>query len=397
VDRRPLHVVLVGPPLSASGGIGRVMSYALAALSREDLELEVLDTRGFSSRPLYSLLPLLRSCGRLLLLAARGDVDVAHINISSHGSALRKGVVVRACRLARVPVVLHLHASSFPEFFAPLPGWAQRWVRRTFALSRRVIVLSETWRAYAQDALAVPPEQTTVLPNAAPSTLSPAPARSPEQELRILFLGRLGPRKGLPELLSALGDPRLRDHAWRATVAGDGDVETYRARATELGLDQRMTFPGWVSASAVHALLLDAHVLVLPSHAEGLPMSVLEAFAAGLPVICTPVGGLAEVVVHEFNGLLVRPGDVAALVDAVGRLITDEPLRARLAVGARDTWRDKHSIEQYSRRLAAEWRLAAGHSRVGPEVPGNRPPPQSRVCRDRWGAGLPHGGRLDHG
>ena len=380
VDKGTLRVVLIGPPISASGGIGRVMSYALAVLTREDLQVEVLDTRGLASNPLLSLLPLLRSCGRLLLLAVRGEVDVVHVNISSHGSALRKGVVVRVCRLARLPVVLHLHASSFPEFFTPLPGWAQRWVCRTFALSARVIVLSETWRAYAQEALAVPPQHTTVLPNAAPGRSSPAPARSPRQELHILFLGRLGQRKGLPELLTALGDPRLRDRAWRTTVAGDGDVATYRARATALGLDRRVTFPGWVSPDAVDALLVDAHVLVLPSHAEGLPMSVLEAFAAGVPVISTPVGGLSEVVVHEFNGLLVRPGDIDALVDAVVRLITDEPLRSRLAAGARDTWRDKHSIEHFSRRLAAEWRLAATDSRTHP---------RSRA--------VPHRGREGHG
>ena len=362
-DAGQLRVVIVGPPLPASGGIGRVMSYALAALSRENLHVEVLDTRGFGSNPLRSLLPLVRSCGRLLWLAARRGIDVVHVNISSHGSALRKGVVVRVCRMARLPVVLHLHASSFPEFFAPLPDWAQQWVRRTFSMSERVIVLSETWSAYAQEVLAVAPERITVLPNAAPRGLSPCPARSPHQESRIVFLGRLGRRKGLPELLSALGDPRLQDLAWQATVAGDGDVETYRSQATELGLDRRITFPGWVPEPAVRALLVDAHMLVLPSYAEGLPMSVLEAFAAGVPVICTPVGGLREVVVHEVNGLLVRPGDVDALADALVRLIRDEPLRARLAAGARDTWRDKHAIDHYSRRLAAEWRMAAAGSR----------------------------------
>jgi glycosyltransferase involved in cell wall biosynthesis len=83
-------------------------------------------------------------------------------------------------------------------------------------------------------------------------------------------------------------------------------------------------------------------------------------------VVCTPVGGLPEVVVHEVNGLLVPPGDVDALVDAVVRLVVDEPLRTRLASGARDTWRARHSIEHYCHRLAAEWRTVAVGSR--PEV-----------------------------
>jgi glycosyltransferase involved in cell wall biosynthesis len=109
----------------------------------------------------------------------------------------------------------------------------------------------------------------------------------------------------------------------------------------------------------VAELLATAHVLVLPSHAEGLPMSVLEAFAACVPVICTPVGGLPEVVVDGANGLLVPPGDVSSLADAILRLLEDETFRARIAAGALSTWRLNHSIERYARRLKVEWQLAA--------------------------------------
>lgn len=365
-----LRVVVVGPPVSASGGIGRVMSYTLSALAAQDLQPRVLDTRGLGSSPWSSLLPLLRSCGTLFRLGACGRVDVAHVNISSHGSALRKGVVVRVCRLARIPVVLHLHASSFPEFFSPLPGWAQRWVRKTFGLAARVVVLGQVWRTYVEDVLAVAPERVTVLPNATPGVAAAASARTPGEQLHIVFLGRLGSRKGLNELLQALADTPLRDREWRATLAGDGDVDTYRARATKLGLDGRIVFPGWVSPEAVQGLLDDAHVLVLPSYAEGLPMSVLEAFAAGVPVVCTPVGGLPEVVVDGGNGLLVPPGDVKSLGNAILRLLEDESLRARLAAGGLDTWQRDHSIERYARRLTVEWQVAAGQTSLATGDPG---------------------------
>jgi glycosyltransferase involved in cell wall biosynthesis len=358
----PLRVVIVGPPLSASGGIGRVMSYTLSALAAENLKVRVLDTRGLHSSPWSSLMPLLRVCGTLLLISALGKIDVAHVNISSHGSALRKGLVVRVCRLARIRVVLHLHASSFPEFYAPLPSWAQWWLRRTFALATRVIVLGEVWRTYVEDVLAVPAERVTVLPNATARTASALSGRGQGEALHILFLGRLGPRKGVPELLRALADPELRDRQWRTTIAGDGDIDTYRSQAAELGLDGRIVFPGWVGPAAVAEMLADAHVLVLPSHAEGLPMSVLEAFSAGVPVICTPVGGLPEVVIHESNGLLVPTGDNRSLTDAILRLLDDEPLRTRMAAGALSTWQRDHSVDRYARRLTTEWHLAATQS-----------------------------------
>jgi glycosyltransferase involved in cell wall biosynthesis len=359
-DARPLRVALVGPPLDASGGIGRVMGYALSALPADDVRVEVLDTRGRSGNPLLSALPLMATCGTLLARAIRGRADLVHVNISSHGSAIRKAIVVRACRLYGLPVVLHLHASSFPEFFDPLPGWAQRWVRRTFAMATSVLVLSDGWRSYVCDVLTVPPERVAVLPNATPAARRVGEPRSSDTALRVVFLGRLGPRKGVPELLAALADPRMGTRSWTATLAGDGDVTAYRAEAVGLGLEGRIDFPGWLGPEEVTALLGRAHVLVLPSHAEGLPMSVLESFSAGVPVVSTPAGGLAEVVRHEENGLLIAPGDVAGLVDALVRLHDDEPLRARLASAARDTWRRAHSIDQYAVRIAATWHAAAG-------------------------------------
>lgn len=365
---RPLRVLVVGPPLSASGGIGRVMSYALAALDPADVQYGVLDTRGLGRNPRSSLLPLLRSCLAVLWLGARHQVDVVHVNVSSHGSAFRKGLVVRVCRLARLPVVLHLHASSFPEFFEPLPGLLQGWVRTTFRLATRVVVLGEFWRAYVEDTLRVRPESVSVLPNATRAVVPGASARTPGEPLHILFLGRLGPRKGVPELLHALADPRLRERPWRATLAGDGDLDTYRARAGELGLESRVAFPGWVDPDSVAEFLADAHVLTLPSYAEGMPISVLESCAAGVPVVCTPVGSVPEVVLDGVNGLLVPVGDAPALASALLRLLDDESLRVSLGAEALVTWRRDHSIGQYVRRLTQEWRTAAGSAVASHDV-----------------------------
>jgi glycosyltransferase involved in cell wall biosynthesis len=360
----PLRVVVVGPPLDASGGIGRLMSAVFEALPAGEVDVRVLDTRGHRPSPWSSWTRLLSCCCTLIWLAVRGEADVLHVNVSSHGSALRKGVIVRTCRMLRLPVVLHLHASSFPEFFDRLPRWAQRWVRRTFTQAAVVVVLGGSWEDYAHRVLGVPQERLVVLANATPGAARPAAPRHPGEALHLVFLGRLGSRKGLPELLTALADPRLADRAWRATVAGDGDVDGYRERAAELGLEHRITFPGWVGSEVVGQLLHTAHVLVLPSHAEGLPMSVVEAFATGVPVVTTAVGGLEETVIHGQNGLVVAPGDAEGLADALVRLLDDEPLRSRLAAGAHDTWRRGHEIGDYTCRLTAEWYDAAGRGRA---------------------------------
>lgn len=353
-----VRVALVGPPLEASGGIGRVMGYVVDALDDPAVKLEVLDSRGLSQSPWLSALPLARTCAALARRKIARSLDVVHVNVSSHGSALRKGVVVRLCRALRIPVVLHLHASSFPDFFDALPVRAQAWVRRTFGAADRVVVLGPVWRDYVCQILGVAERSVTVLPNATPPA-SPAPVRRPKQPLELLFLGRLGERKGLPELFAALDDPRLRACDWRLTLAGDGDVDHYVARAASAGLTERTTFTGWVSPREVADLLQRAHVLVLPSRAEGLPMSVLEAFAASVPVVCTPVGALDEVAADGVNALVVPPGDAGALAEAFVRLAHDEDLRERLARGAGRSWSAHFAMGPYVARLVEEWREAA--------------------------------------
>lgn len=346
------RVVLVSPPLDASGGIGRVMSYALAALPA-GTPVRVLDSRGHGRHPALSLFPLLRVCATVAALGLAGAVDLAHVNLSSHGSTLRKVAVVAVCRAVRLPVVLHLHASDYPGFFDRLPRAAQRAVRRMFRRAASVVVLSESWRAYVCGTLHVSPARVTVLPNAAPA--GPAPARRGGRP-ELLFLGRLGERKGVPELLAALGRAELA-HV-HTTLAGDGPVAEYRLRAAGLGLADRTSFPGWVDEAAASALLARAAVLVLPSHAEGSPLAVIEAFAHRVPVVTTPVGGVPELVTDGVDGLLVPPGDAAALAAALTRLVTDEPLRAALAAGAGATWARSHTVDAYAARLSAVWRGA---------------------------------------
>jgi glycosyltransferase involved in cell wall biosynthesis len=111
-------------------------------------------------------------------------------------------------------------------------------------------------------------------------------------------------------------------------------------------------FPGWVDEAGVKALSAKADILVLPSHAEGLAMAVLEGLSYGLVVITTPVGAHTEVIEPGVSGILVPPGDVAALAEALAYVIDDEGLRERLGSGARQRFLDKFDVRGYAGRLA---------------------------------------------
>lgn len=128
---------------------------------------------------------------------------------------------------------------------------------------------------------------------------------------------------------------------------------------TDANLPGRVSVPGWVAPAEVERLLSSSDILVLPSHVENLPMSVVEAFAYGLAVIATPVGSVPDILKHEENGLLVPVRDSRALAEALERLIVDRTLRERLGRNAKVTYQRSLTIESYVDRLLAVWRHAA--------------------------------------
>ena len=150
-------------------------------------------------------------------------------------------------------------------------------------------------------------------------------------ELVLLGLARLTRRKGFDVLLQSLATLSAGDSLppWRCWLGGDGEVaDDLRRQAADLGLEQRVSFLG--HRSDTPDLLAATDVFVMPSRAEGLGIAGLEAMAAGLPIIASRVGGLADAVSHDETGLLVPPGDPEALAQALARVFSDSALRERL-------------------------------------------------------------------
>jgi glycosyltransferase involved in cell wall biosynthesis len=179
--------------------------------------------------------------------------------------------------------------------------------------------------------------------------------------MRVTFLGQLGRRKGSADLLEALA--LLRDvPGWSAVLAGDGEIAETRQKVQALGLEARVSVPGWVSTEERAKLLDASDMLVLPSYAENLPMVILEAFAQGVPVISTPVGAIPEVIDEGRNGHIVKAGDVKGLSAAIARLIADPAAARRMGEEARADHAEKFEITRYLHRLSDLWCEAAAEA-----------------------------------
>jgi glycosyltransferase involved in cell wall biosynthesis len=299
-------------------------------------------------RPLRDLLGLIE----LVRLLRRERPDIVH------ASSSKAGVLARlAARLVGVPIcVFTVHGWAFAAhsgLAARLYRWADRLVR---PLTTATICVSEREQDAGLDARTCDAERTVVIPNAVDVSAAPQ-ARPDRPKPLIVAVGRLKAPKDFVTFVRALSV--LPPRSFEAVIVGEGpDRRRLEEEIRRLGLAERVRLVG--ERADVPELLAGADIFVLPSASEGMPVSVLEGMAAGLPVVASRVGGVPELVVDGQTGVLVGPREPDELAAALERLVGEPALRRRLGDAGRtrarehfdlDPFRRAH-VELYSRELA---------------------------------------------
>jgi glycosyltransferase involved in cell wall biosynthesis len=275
-----------------------------------------------------------------------------------HASSSKAGVLGRLAAVAtRVPIrFFTVHGWAFSAY-SGLPSLLYRVTDRLMALLTTVtICVSENELAAGLEAGTCSAERSVVIHNAVDVTGAPR-SRHDRAVPRLIAVGRLKAPKDFLTLIRAFAG--LPEGSFEAVIVGEGpDRRAVEAEIGRLGLEERVRLVG--ERSDVPALLADSDLFVLSSRSEGLPVSVLEAMAAELPVVASSVGGLAELVVDGETGILVSPGDAEALAAALRRLSDDRDLRRTLGAAGRmraealfdlAAFRRTH-LELYDRQLA---------------------------------------------
>lgn len=284
-------------------------------------------------------LVLIRALTVYLWLLMTRRVELVHAHAAMRGSFWRKGLFTSLARLFSVPVILHLHGSEMKPFYESQRPFLQRLIRRHLEKATRVIVLSESWREFVSRI--APAARITVVPN---YVIVPPAANDEARHMQeVLFLGLIGRRKGTFDLIPAFAEASEQHPDARLTIGGNGEVDKAKDLIASLGAGDRAALAGWVGPAAKEELLKRSGIYVLPSYNEGLPMSVLEAMAAGLAVITTRVGGIPELITDGVDGLLIEPGDRDGLKRSLAALLEDEALRSRLARAGRSRVEEKYS------------------------------------------------------
>lgn len=275
-------------------------------------------------------------------------VDIVHIHGGDILSFLRKLVFMKLARLFHCKVIYHHHGAAFMHYYRTAPFILQRAISAAFETVDLVICLSESWKTEIQTIS--PKAAIQVLPNAV--RIPRAYIRHSNAHVNLSFLGLIGQRKGVFDLLIVL--KKLLEHGIKVklNIAGNGDVHGLFKQAQRLGILDHISYLGWLNDAQKHSLLQKTDIFVLPSYAEGVPMSILEAMSYSLPIVTTSVGGIPELVTDGETGLLVAPGDLQALYEALAYLIKNPSRRSAFGRKALIHVREKYNLEHKVKELA---------------------------------------------
>lgn len=352
------RIVMIGSAFEVRGGVSAMARVCAAQGLFERREVTYIASHcdgTWRDKALQAWRAWLAFMGLLL----RGRVALVHAHLNSDASFWRKSLFVVPALFFNVPCVLQVHCGAFPEFYrercSPL---AQRFVRWLLRRARAVVLLSEASRQAL--GLIDPRLEVLVIPN--PVQIPPWQATLCEGPPTVLFLGMIKEAKGAFDLLRAWPAVREAIPDARLVLGGAGEVERARQLAREHGFP--VDTPGWVLGEEKAGLVRRAWALALPSHWEAMPMAVLEAMAAGVPVVASRVGGIPGVVVDGRTGLLVEPRNVTALGEALARILADGGERRRMGLAARERALECFSAEVVVPRLEALWDSILAGSRA---------------------------------
>lgn len=361
-------ILMVGPGQGKPGGI-LALTDALVPVLAQDVDLLYFPT---VQRYANSEMGQLSWCNLRLALnqyarfardLIRFRPDLVHIHTSQGLGWLKDTFYVALSRLYGRRLILHIHAAEYDALVTRRSRLLAAYTRFMMNRAAAVIAVSTEWKK-ALSRL-VPAERIYPFRPCLAVDIYAPPQTRPGLPINALFLGTIGDRKGAFDLIEAMQfiPERTPLRLWLAGGGEkEGDLEKARRKIAELGLEDRCKLIGIVQGQAKTDLLQQSHIFVLPSYNEGLPFAIIEAMAAGLAIVATPVGGIPEVVRDDQNGLLVTPGDTTALAASLVQLTADSALRQQMGQQNRRTACQELDVRPYARRLVALYKTVLSDS-----------------------------------
>lgn len=348
------RILMVGMHLTKTrGGITTLINEILNSPLKDEFEFVYIESQAEDFGKLGKILLALQAIWQFVWNCLRKRSALVYVHLGSNASLYRESAFIFLAKIFGKKVVTHFHAGDIDNYYPFQSRIGQTFIRRALALSDTIIAASEESAARLRNITDSP--NISVVINAIDTSIfncdNSSEKRQDDNTVRLLFVGAIGKLKGERDLIKALAI--LRESGkfnLKVSFLGYG-AESLKTCCDESGISEFIEFLGAVSLSERIAFFQKADIFVLPTYAEAMPMSVIEAMAAGLPVVTTPVGGIPEIIEDGETGLLFPPGDANALAEKISFLLNNKDARIEIGKKARQKARAEMDFQVYVNKL----------------------------------------------
>ncbi len=361
-------VLILGPP--PFGGISSVIQTILRSPLAKQYSFEMFERSniphecsGYFSRNIFRIKRLIQFFKKL----RQKTYDFIHIHTPFSASFPGTITFMIIAKLTGTKILLHIHGTDWDTVYTQRSKFTKFVFRIGFRTPQRIIVLYETWRININKL--VPKAEVHSIANCLEDTDPPDPSLvqriRPELDIGdnnflVLTVGFVGPRKGYLDILDAIPPVVKTDESVRFVFVGGeerpGENHPVLSRIKKHNLDKWVLVTGEVHRSKIPLYLAAADVFLLPSRDEGMPIAILEAMRAGLPIITSTIGGIPEMIEDGRSGILIEPGNPFKIAEAVMKLLKNKRLREELARRARTDFEKKFETHVCIDKLATIYR-----------------------------------------
>ena len=312
---------MIGPDPSVMGGIASVVKGYMQSDLFKDYQIDYISSHVDGSK-FNKLVIAVKAYFKFAYKCLFDKPDLVHIHSSFGPSFYRKAIFINLSCIFKIPVINHIHGAEFDKFYTNSSDKKKKLVAKIYNKCFRIVVLTDEWKQIFKEI--VDQNKIVVIENYAiiPQCIS----NFENRENIVLFMGEVGERKGAFDIPNVVEKVIVKIKNVKFIICGNGEIEKVKAVILEKDLIDYVEFTGWIGQIRKAQLLQTSKVYFLPSYNEGLPMSILEGMAYGLPIVSTKVGGIPNVVVDGENGFINEPGNVNRFSDAIILLLNDKKL-----------------------------------------------------------------------
>jgi len=324
---RKKKILIVGPDLSLPGGVAHHVKTLLASPLNKNFELDYFKVgMSLKDNPILIFLRFMFTPVRFLWKIWCFWPDVIHLNPSFDSKSLRRELnIIVLCKLHGRSTVVQFHGGNISNLVKN--GKIPIYVKLILKLADHFVLLT---RLQQQPLLRYcSASRMTVIPNMIDTRMFHNSNRNHNGRYKILYMSKLESKKGIFDVLETVELVINRFSNTKFLFAGDGpDKEKAKLLCCENGFEDHVKFLGYLPDQKKVNFLARGDIFLFPSHyQEGMPYALLEAMAAGLPVIASSTGGIPEIIEHNKNGLLIQPGQSVVLAQAINNLLENHCLR----------------------------------------------------------------------